>query len=113
MITRHHQDDRGDWTLNQELDADQFDEREARDVVLEPGQVSLHDVYLIHGSNPNSSDRRRAGYVLRLMPATSHFDRKLGAEIAKRSKIVDFENRALHLLRGVDCCGLNDFTIGH
>ena len=112
-VRRHHQDDSGDWTLNQELDADQFDEAEARDVVLEPGQISLHDVYLIHGSQPNRSARRRAGYVLRLMPSSSHFDRALGAEIAKRSKVVDFENRALHLLRGVDRCGKNDFTTGH
>jgi len=99
--------------MRRELDADQFDPAAARDVVLEPGQISLHDVYLIHGSAPNRSARRRAGYGLRLMPATSHFDRALGAEITKRTKVVDFENRALHLLRGVDRSGLNDFSIGH
>ena len=112
-VFSHHQDDRPDWTLNQELDADQLDESRARDVVLTPGQVSLHDIYLVHGSNTNRSARRRAGYVLRLMPATSHFDRALGAGISKRSKVVDFENRALHLLRGVDRCGKNNFATGH
>jgi ectoine hydroxylase-related dioxygenase (phytanoyl-CoA dioxygenase family) len=26
-----------------------------------PGQFSMHDVYLVHGSNANTSPRRRAG----------------------------------------------------
>ena len=49
----------------------------AVDLELEPGQMSLHDVNLIHGSNPNASPRRRAGVAYRYMPTTSHFDRQL------------------------------------
>jgi len=101
------------YTLNQKLEADEFDESEARDVVLEAGQISLHDVYLIHGSNPNRSARRRAGYVLRMMPTTSVFDREVGEALSRRSGAVDFVNRPLWLLRGTDRSGRNDFTVGH
>ena len=39
-----------DVTLNQELDAGEFNEADAVDLVLKAGQISLHDVYLLHGS---------------------------------------------------------------
>lgn len=111
---RHHNLASTDtYTLNQKLEDGEFDETEARDVILEPGQISLHDVYLIHGSMPNRSPRRRAGYVLRFMPTTSHFDRAFGAELTRRSGAVDFVNRPLWLMRGVDRCGFNDFSVGH
>ncbi len=100
--------------LNQVLDADAFDQAAARDVVLEAGQMSFHDIYLVHGSAANRSVRRRAGYVLRYMPASSLFDRALGAELAARSgNVVDFATRALFLLRGRDRSGGNDLRIGH
>ena len=85
----------------------EFDETAAQDVILEPGQVSLHDVYLVHGSKPNRSTRRRAGYVLRLMPATSLWDREMGADMARGDSNVDFANRELYLVRGEDRTGRN------
>jgi non-haem Fe2+, alpha-ketoglutarate-dependent halogenase len=36
---------------------------------LQPGEMSLHHVKLIHGSEPNPSDKRRIGYAIRYMPA--------------------------------------------
>lgn len=112
-LLRHHTNRTDDLTLNQELDADQYDENAAVDIVLKPGQMSFHDINMVHGSRANTSSRRRAGYVLRFMPATSHFDRDLGAELGARSGTVDFTTRALYLVRGEDKSGLNDFTIGH
>jgi ectoine hydroxylase-related dioxygenase (phytanoyl-CoA dioxygenase family) len=44
------------------------DEREAVDVVLQPGEMSLHHVRLIHGSEPNRSDHRRIGFAIRYLP---------------------------------------------
>ena len=35
------------------------------DVELQPGEMSLHDVRLIHGSNPNASDIKRVGFTIR------------------------------------------------
>ena len=44
------------------------DESKAVALVLQPGQMSLHHVRLIHGSEPNGSDRRRIGFVIRYLP---------------------------------------------
>lgn len=41
---------------------------EARTLELRPGQMSLHHVLLVHGSEPNPSDRRRVGFAIRYMP---------------------------------------------
>ena len=41
------------------------DEGRASDVSLAPGQMSLHHIYLVHGSRPNLSDRERVGYAVR------------------------------------------------
>ena len=40
----------------------------AVDLVLRPGEMSLHHVRLIHGSEPNNSDRRRIGFAIRYLP---------------------------------------------
>ncbi|MGI9406651.1 MAG: phytanoyl-CoA dioxygenase family protein, partial [Hyphomicrobiaceae bacterium] len=61
----HHFEHRDDLTLGQVIDDDQVDLGQERDIVLEPGQISIHDVYLVHGSRANHSDRRRMGLVLR------------------------------------------------
>lgn len=38
---------------------------EATDVTLRPGEMSLHHVAVVHGSNPNTSDRPRIGFAIR------------------------------------------------
>ncbi len=52
------------------------DESEARDVTLAPGEMSLHHVRLVHGSEPNRSDLPRIGFVIRYIPT---YVRQLGA----------------------------------
>ena len=44
------------------------DESQALDVVLAPGEMSLHHVQIVHGSEPNRSDIRRVGYAIRYLP---------------------------------------------
>lgn len=51
----------------QEIAVD-VDESKAVDVVLEPGQMSLHHVLLVHGSEPNNSELRRVGFAIRYLP---------------------------------------------
>jgi hypothetical protein len=41
------------------------EESEATDVVLRPGEMSLHHVNIVHGSNPNRSGSTRAGFAIR------------------------------------------------
>ncbi len=48
------------------------DLEQALDVVLEPGQMSLHHVLLIHGSEPNRADHSRIGFAIRYVPTHVH-----------------------------------------
>jgi ectoine hydroxylase-related dioxygenase (phytanoyl-CoA dioxygenase family) len=112
-LHEHLHEDRTDLTLNQRLAAGAFDERDAVDIELEPGQMSLHDVYMIHGARPNTSTKRRTGVALRYMPATSVFERHLRPAHGKTGVPVDFAQRPLWLVRGVDRSGRNDFSVGH
>ena len=76
---------------------------------LTAGEFSLHDVYLIHGSEPNRSTRRRAGFVIRYMPASSHYDRE---KARAGSNLVDtrLADRPLFLVRGEDWTGKTGLT---
>ncbi|MBC8031796.1 MAG: phytanoyl-CoA dioxygenase family protein [Pyrinomonadaceae bacterium] len=47
------------------------DEARAVDVVLEPGEMSLHQSTLVHGSNPNASDEARIGFIVRYVTSRS------------------------------------------
>ena len=110
-IHHHRLDERPDLALDQTVAA--VDAASARDVVLAAGEMSIHDVYLIHGSGANRSARRRAGFAIRYMPATSLYDRTLsyagGAPAIRQNMAL----RPIFLARGVDRHGGNDLTIGH
>ena len=64
------------------------DGSKAVDLELQPGEMSLHHVRLIHGSEPNPSARRRIGFAIRYLP--THVRQTVGAR--------DFAT----LVRGVD-----------
>jgi len=98
-LYRHHVSNRDNLVLNLELDQDQFDEAKAVNVELEPGQMSLHDVRLIHGSLANTSGQRRAALIMRYMPATSHYDRALVTQRRDNSPFNIF-HQPLWLMRG-------------
>jgi non-heme Fe2+,alpha-ketoglutarate-dependent halogenase len=51
-------------TRGQEIAVD-VDDREAVFMPLQPGEMSLHHVRLVHGSAPNRSDDRRIGVAIR------------------------------------------------
>lgn len=109
----HLFEDRSDLTLNQRMQAGSFDESQSHDIELEPGQMSMHDVYMIHGAAPNRSSMRRTGIALRYMPASSLFDRSLQPAQGQSGLSVSFATRPLWLLRGCDLAGANDFQVGH
>jgi non-heme Fe2+,alpha-ketoglutarate-dependent halogenase len=46
----------------------EVDERQAAMLELTAGEMSLHHVRLIHGSDPNPSDDRRIGFAIRYIP---------------------------------------------
>ena len=113
QLHEHLHEDRTDLTLQQRMADGSFDEQQAVDIELQPGQMSLHDVYMIHGARANTSGRRRTGVALRYMPSTSLFDRDLRPVDGQSGVPVNFAQRPLWLVRGVDRHGGNDFRVGH
>ena len=99
------------FTLHQVLDPREYDEVDAVDLELKRGQISLHDVYLLHGSKANESSKSRRGMTLRYMPTTSVFDRKVADELHENLGVVNHSERSLFLMRGVDESNLNDFRL--
>ena len=108
QIYSHHTDNDPLLCLNQVLDEGQLPLRDAPFVKLGPGGFSLHDVYLVHGSAANRSTRRRSGFAIRYMPASSLFDHGIRRDELK----ADFSTRPLWLARGENRAG-NDLRVGH
>jgi non-heme Fe2+,alpha-ketoglutarate-dependent halogenase len=46
----------------------EVDEAKTVDIVLQPGEMSLHHVKIAHGSDPNTADHRRIGLAIRYIP---------------------------------------------
>jgi len=113
ILHGHMHEDREDLVLADRTQDDAFDAGSAVNLELEPGQMSMHDVYMIHGAAANTSPHRRAGVAIRYMPAASVFERNLKPADGKSGIPVNFANRPLWLLRGADHSGRNDFSVGH
>jgi len=69
----------------------EVDEARAVMMTLQPGEMSLHHVRLIHGSDPNHSSRRRIGFAIRYLP--THVRQVVGT------------HDSATLVRGVDAFG--------
>jgi chlorinating enzyme len=108
-LKKHQTNNGPGLALNRELLESEYDEAQAVDIELEPGQMSLHDIFLLHGSEPNRSPNSRRGMTMRFMPTTSLFDREIAAEQAKQFGFVSHENRQVLLMRGRDSHGGNEF----
>jgi ectoine hydroxylase-related dioxygenase (phytanoyl-CoA dioxygenase family) len=110
QLAKHQENNSPGLSLNLELDATEFDPALAEDIILEPGQVSLHDVYLYHGSEANRSDRPRRGMTLRFMPTTSIYRHDEPTRF-QRSGVMEMSQRTIYLMRGIDRSGENDFRM--
>jgi ectoine hydroxylase-related dioxygenase (phytanoyl-CoA dioxygenase family) len=73
----------------QEIAVD-VDATKAVDVILAPGEISLHHIKLVHASEPNRSADRRIGFALRYIPTS-----------VRQTKVRD----SAMLVRGVDRYG--------
>jgi ectoine hydroxylase-related dioxygenase (phytanoyl-CoA dioxygenase family) len=84
--------------LSSRIDPDLVNEAEAVDLVLKAGDVSVHHPNIIHGSNANTSSRRRCGLTIRYIPTST--------------RILTRENTrwpSAFLLRGEAQPGVNDY----
>jgi hypothetical protein len=82
-----HFDEQNLLSRGQEVSVD-VDESQAVDVILNPGQFSLHHVLLFHGSKPNRSTEPRIGFAIRYVP--THIRQTAG------------ERESATLVRGID-----------
>ena len=60
--------------MHQELNKGDLVEKNTVNLILKRGQISLHDVYMVHGSKENKSSKSRRAMTMRFMPSTSKFD---------------------------------------
>lgn len=110
QLAQHNVNNSDGLALNLELDADEIDESTAADIVLQPGQISLHDVYLYHGSDANNSNQPRRGMTLRYMPTSSVYQHDASRHNDK-DKQLGMSQRTVYLMRGVDTSKQNDFRV--
>lgn len=86
-----------DMLFDKAMDPASIDESAAVDILLEPGDVSVHHPNVIHGSHPNHSDRWRRGLTIRYIPA--------GTKILEQG----FKPSAFYL-RGEPIPGVNQYN---
>lgn len=110
LMTHAVRDD-PNYTLNRELVGEEYDEKDAEDLILPAGGMAFHDVYIAHGSEENRSPEPRRGMTLRLMPTRSVYDRDLANRRHGERGGLNMADHSIFLLRGRDVSGQNDFRI--
>ena len=105
-LSNHHTNSAEGLALPLELDADTFDPATSVSIQLEAGQMSLHDIFLMHASEPNRSTHPRRGMTMRFMPTTSIYRRATNP-----GPLADLDaKRPIYLMRGEDVSKQNDLT---
>ena len=111
-LKSHNINNNKNLTLNQELANEEFDETQAVNLVLQRGQISLHDVYLVHGSEANNSPKARRAITMRFMPTSSIFDHQLVKDknLFSKLNVNKYSDRKIYHMRGKDISGKNNLT---
>lgn len=86
-----------DNVLSSGIDESLVDESKAMDIVLAPGDVSIHHPNVIHGSNANTSPKWRRGLTIRYIPTSTQI-------------ISDGQWPSAFHLRGKAVEGVNDYV---
>jgi hypothetical protein len=113
-----HFDESMQGVIGSSIAESMINDLDARNVELKPGEFSMHQANLVHGSEENRSNRRRAGLVIRYMPASSAFERDNAesietASLMKTGDKVNYGSRPIWLVRGQNRNPANDFRVGH
>tara|TARA_Y100000768_G_scaffold361488_1_gene319579 strand:- start:1390 stop:2217 length:828 start_codon:yes stop_codon:yes gene_type:complete len=87
-------------SLDLKIDESSFDENKAVNCVINKGQASFHDTYLLHSSDANFSESPRKAIVLRYMPSSSLFDRSIPNRTSANGFKYDFSERPIFLVSG-------------
>ena len=89
-----------DLALDAAIDLSTLDESSAIDVELQPGEISFHDVFLVHGSEANRSPNPRSAFAMRYMPATTLYDRAVPDYVTNNGMVMHWAERPIYLVRG-------------
>ena len=89
--------------LSSTLPPEMVDESKAVDVILKAGDVSIHGPNIVHGSNANTSPKRRCGLTIRYIPTTTRIVRGLRGW-------PDEKWPCCFLLRGKAVPGINEYV---
>ena len=81
--------------LGNELDMSSFKLETLTNIKLNPGDVSIHQPSLVHGSNENTSERWRRGLTIRYIPTST--------------KVTNWDHPGPWLMRGSGEGGKNDY----
>jgi ectoine hydroxylase-related dioxygenase (phytanoyl-CoA dioxygenase family) len=68
--------DTEEYVLDLAIHPDEIDESKAVDIVLNAGDISIHNPFIIHGSNANVSNQWRVGLTLRYIPTSTYVNRE-------------------------------------
>ena len=110
----HIQHGRADALLNFEADANLIDVSKAVDSIRAPGQFSIHDYYVVHGAEPNTSNRRRAGLTFHYLSSEDMYDRSFGSAKGSGLKTpAPLAVRPIWQVLGENKNQVNDFVTGH
>jgi len=111
ILKKHEINENKNLTLHQELLKSEYNESKSVNLILNRGQISLHDVYLIHGSEANNSPDPRKGMTMRFMPTSSIFDHNLAKEKYNNLNVSTFSKRKIYLVRGKDISKKNKLDL--
>ena len=87
-------------SLDLKVDEKSFNQEDAVNCIINRGQVSFHDTYMLHSSDANFSNNSRKAMVLRYMPSSSLFDRSIPDRVSANGGKYDFSNRPIYLVSG-------------
>lgn len=68
--------DTNEYVLDRAIHPKDINETLATNIVLEPGDMSIHNPFIVHGSNANLSKDWRIGLTLRYIPTTTFVNRE-------------------------------------
>lgn len=95
LLRRNEMEEDAESVLGTGIARDQIDEAAAVDLVLNAGDVSIHNPAIIHGSNANESDMWRKGLTIRYIPTTT--------------KITNPDHQPPFMMRGDSSKSANDY----
>ncbi|HEY0106186.1 MAG TPA: phytanoyl-CoA dioxygenase family protein [Rhizomicrobium sp.] len=103
-----------DALLNFEADPDLLDLGKAVPAIRAPGQFSIHDFYVVHGAEANTSSHRRAGLTFHYISAEDLYDRSIGNAVGSGLRApAPLAKRPIWLVLGENRNPMNDFLTGH